>query len=122
MTWFRRRPVSLGQRGENIAARRLQRAGYRILERNMWLGPYEVDIIVQKDDTIAFVEVKTRRRDDVASPEDNVTHTKRRHLRRAAEIFIEREDDPSINYRFDVVSVLVPDKGKPTVSIFPNAF
>lgn len=122
MTWFRRRPVSLGQRGENIAARQLQRAGYRILERNMWLGPYEVDIIVQKDDTIAFVEVKTRRRDDVASPEDNVTHTKRRHLRRAAEIFIEREDDPSINYRFDVVSVLVPDKGKPTVSIFPNAF
>lgn len=122
MTWFRRRPVSLGQRGENIAARQLQRAGYRILERNTWLGPYEVDIIVQKDDTIAFVEVKTRRRDDVASPEDNVTHTKRRHLRRAAEIFIEREDDPSINYRFDVVSVLVPDKGKPTVSIFPNAF
>lgn len=122
MKWFRRRPISLGRRGENLAARYLRRAGYRILDRNVRLGRYEVDIIVQKGDTIAFVEVKTRKSDDMVSPEANVTQKKQRHLRRAAEIFMAREKDAATNYRFDVVSVVIPREGKPEIRILPNAF
>ena len=47
--------------GPAAAARPLRRQGYTILERNVRLGDYEIDIIAREGDTIAFVEVKTRR-------------------------------------------------------------
>ena len=45
-----------------MAARFLRAQGYRILGRNVKLGKYEIDIIAQEGDTVAFVEVKTRER------------------------------------------------------------
>lgn len=124
MKWLRRKPVPLGRRGEQIAARHLQFSGYRILDRNVKLGRYEVDIIVQKGDVIAFVEVKTRlgAPDPYVHPSENITPTKEDHLRRAADIFIAREKNPKMNYRFDIVSVVIPEKGKPTVEVYENAF
>ncbi|MEA3365196.1 MAG: YraN family protein, partial [Candidatus Hydrogenedentes bacterium] len=57
--WHRAR--TFGQRGEDLATRFLRRQGYKILGRNVSFGPYELDIIAQSGDTVAFVEVKTRR-------------------------------------------------------------
>ena len=117
-----RKAMPFGQQGEDLAARALKRAGYAILDRNVDLGRYEIDIIAREGDTIAFVEVKTRRQDDIASPEENVTHTKRVHVARAARIYMSRMDDTETYYRFDVVSIVVPEKGKPRISIFRDAF
>lgn len=117
-----RRAVPLGQRGEKLAARALKRAGYTILNRNVYLGRYEVDIIAREGDTVAFVEVKTRRDDSIAKPEDNVTVEKQRRLSSAAAIYIANEDDPEMYYRFDIVSVLVPEKGRTKVVIYRDAF
>ncbi|WP_040165244.1 YraN family protein [Microbacterium gorillae] len=51
----------LGARGEAEAARYLQRAGYRVLDRN-WRGPTgEVDLVVCRGSALVVVEVKTRR-------------------------------------------------------------
>jgi len=55
-------------------------------------------------------------------PEDNVGYTKRRHLSRAARCYIAAEDDPGMNYRFDIVSVHAPEHGKPSVRIIRDAF
>lgn len=119
---FRRKALPLGRLGENIAAKHLRRAGYRILERNARIGRYEIDIIAQNGDTIAFVEVKTRRDDSVVSPEDTVGPWKRQHIRRAARRYIADRDDPGMYYRFDVVSVLVREQGKPEVTVYEDAF
>lgn len=121
MKWFRS-AQPLGQRGEGIAAKALKRSGYTILDRNVQLGRFEVDIIAQEGDTIAFVEVKTRPDDSVALPEDNITHTKRHHLIQAARHYIAQDADPSRYYRVDVAAVLLPLKGKPTVTIHRDAF
>lgn len=120
--WFRRKPKTLGQTGEDLAAQALRRAGYRILDRNVKLGRYEVDIIASEGDTTAFVEVKTRRTSDPIPPEENVGYQKRRHIRAAARTYISREDDPERYYRFDIVSVVVPEQGKPEITIFRDAF
>ena len=122
MKWpFRRkRPISC--RGEDLAARYLRRNGYTILERNAQFGRYEIDIIAQERDTIAFVEVKTRRDDEVAAPEDSVGSMKRRHIRAAAHRYIDRRNDPRLYYRFDIVAVLLPERGKPVVTLFRDAF
>lgn len=122
MIGFRRRSRSLGERGEDLAVRALKKTGYAILERNIHLGRYEIDIIARKDDTVAFVEVKTRRSDEYASPDENVHTEKRRRIISAAKIYITRRNDPTVYYRFDIAAVLIPTKGKPTVTLYDNAF
>lgn len=117
-----RKVKSLGHRGENLAAKFLKREGYAILNRNVHAGRYEVDIIAREDDTVAFVEVKTRRSDEVAYPEDNITQKKRLHLSRAARILMPSYDEPGLYFRFDVVAVLIPERGKPEIRLFRNAF
>ncbi|MBI5093522.1 MAG: YraN family protein [Candidatus Hydrogenedentes bacterium] len=119
---FRKTPLPLGQRGEDLAAKHLQRAGYRILDRNVRLGRNEIDIIAQEGDTVAFVEVKTRQTDSFAEPEANVNFGKRNRIRRAARVFIARQKDPDLYYRFDIVSVVLPDQGKPQVTLYRDAF
>ena len=52
-----------GNLGEDFAADYLEKEGYRILERNYATKLGEIDIIAQKDNFIAFVEVKARSED-----------------------------------------------------------
>ncbi len=122
MLWFRRKPKPIGQRGEDLAVRHLRKAGYRILDRNVHLGRFEIDVIAQEGDTIAFVEVKTRVDDDIASPEENVHRRKRQHIRSAAHHYLARFQQSDRYYRYDLVSVLFPLSGKPQVTLYRDAF
>lgn len=117
-----RKGKKLGAAGEDLAANALRRAGYKILDRNVRLGRYEIDIIAREGDTTAFVEVKTRRDDSVVAPVDCVGGVKRQHIRKAARKYMSRHDEPEAYYRFDVVSVLAPESGKPEVTIHRDAF
>jgi len=49
-----------GRKAEERAARHLRLKGYRILDRNARAGRGEIDIVAQKTDVLAFVEVKLR--------------------------------------------------------------
>ena len=120
--WWGRTPKSLAQRGEDLAAKHLKRSRYKILDRNVWLGRYEVDILARKGDTVVFVEVRSRASDDPVPPEDSVGYTKRQHLRKAALFYLSRHEKPGTFYRFDVVAVLVPASGKPTITWYRDAF
>ncbi|GMW03443.1 MAG: UPF0102 protein [Candidatus Hydrogenedentota bacterium] len=117
-----RRPPSLGQRGEDEAAAFLRKAGYKILHRNLILGKNEIDIIVQKADTVVFVEVKTRASDSYLSPEANVTFAKRRKLSKAGRRYMRQRDDDSLYYRYDIIAVVLPDGGTAEITHFENAF
>lgn len=118
--WGKRR--TFGQQGEDLAARFLRRNGYKILDRNAVFGKYEIDIIAQSGDTIAFVEVKTRRNDDMIDPEENVGYTKQRHIRRAAHQYIDEHGEPDLYYRFDIIAVVIPEQGQPEIRHIPDAF
>ncbi len=120
--WPLRKPKKLGTAGEDLAAKALRKAGYTILDRNVRLGKYEIDIIARDGDTTAFVEVKTRRDDSYVPPEDCVGGVKRQHIRKAARIYISRHEEPETYYRFDVVSVVIPQTGKPQITIHRDAF
>ena len=120
--WPWGRPRSFGQRGEDLAARFLRRQGYTILGRNVIFGRYELDIIAQMGDMVAFVEVKTRRSDETADPEENVGYEKQRHIRRAAHQYMDERDDANLYYRYDIVAVLIPEEGQPEIRHIPDAF
>src|SRR5688572_28255294 len=72
--------VSLGDRGEMIAAGYLSRNGYKILEKNYRCKLGELDIICQKDGRIFFLEVKTRTTNQFGRPEESVGFLKQKKL------------------------------------------
>ena len=113
---------ALGPWGESVAARHLRREGYKILDRNVRLGRNEIDIIARDQDTIVFVEVRTRATLDDAPPEDSITEVKMRHLRRAARHYISRHGGDGTYYRFDAVSVVRSKSGRPELRHFRDAF
>jgi len=83
----------LGQLGEEYVQTYLKKQGYRILETNYKTSFAEIDIIAQKKDMIAFVEVKTRETTQLGEPFEAVTKTKQRSIRSAATIYMLRHED-----------------------------
>lgn len=114
--------MKLGAAGEQAAARHLERSGYRIVARNYRCPAGELDLVAIDEDTIVFVEVKTRRSAQSADPEANVTHAKQRQITRAAKYYLMAKSAQEHPARFDVVAVVLPDRGKPEIEHFVDAF
>ena len=72
-----RRSRDLGRRGEDAAARFLYQHGYDILERNWTCEAGEADIIARDEESLVFVEVKTRSDCEKGFPAEAVTPDKR---------------------------------------------
>jgi putative endonuclease len=95
----------LGRWGENAAADYLQAHGYSITARNVHTPHGEIDIIARKEDSIIFVEVKTRRSHSFAYPEDSVTRRKQAHMLSAAETYLDQHPESPETWQFDVIAV-----------------
>lgn len=95
-----------GKAGEDAACKMLRKSGYQILERN-YRGPrYEVDIIAQEGEILAFVEVKTRSSEVEESGAYAVGPMKQSRIIRAAEHYLMTHPDIRENVcRFDVILV-----------------
>ena len=76
--------IEKGKKGEDIAAARLRKEGYRIIERNYRCIYGEIDIIAMHSGDIVFVEVKSRKSDEFGSPEEAVGITKQRKISKVA--------------------------------------
>jgi putative endonuclease len=114
----------IGELGERLAARFLWlEEGYRILHRN-FKGPRggEVDIVCRDGDTLAFVEVKTRRGTDYSRPADAVDAKKQRLIARGAMHWLRLLDRPDILFRFDVVEVNLEEGEVPRLNLIREAF
>ena len=120
--WPSRNPKHPWQHAEDLAARYLRKHGYSILHRNLRLDRFEVDIIARKQDTVVFVEVRSRRDDDISAPEETIRHTKRQHLRAAARRYIAWYGEPDVYYRFDVIGVVMPAGEKNRIHHIEQAF
>lgn len=111
----------LGALGERIAERWLRKHGYQILARRFRHGRRDIDLIAQRDATVAFVEVKARRGAAFGDPVEAVHHRKQRELTRSAKVWIDRHGRDGELYQFDVVGILVDD-ARVQVKHVPNAF
>ena len=91
---------------EQKALRHYRRRGYRILGTNVWIGGYELDLVVRRGRRLAFVEVKAKSGDRLGDPLEMVTVEKQRRLRRAAEAWLAAHPERAgLEARFDVVAV-----------------
>ena len=97
---------SPGAWGEDLALRYLIQHGYTLLERNYRTRRGEIDLIVHKDDTLIFVEVKLRRGTGFGDPLEAVTYRKQNTLRSVAEHYLYAREPHFETLRFDVISIL----------------
>lgn len=117
-------PKRFGLFGEQYAARWLESQGWTVLSRNWHTRYGELDVVaLAPGRVIVFVEVKARRNARYGPPQEAVTPTKQRNLRRAAcDWLIDRRNRmPHAGIRFDVITIVM-HAGRPQVLHIPNAF
>ena len=119
----RPRHLRLGTQGENLACRFLKKNGYKVLYRNFkGRTGGEIDVICRDRDTLVFVEVKTRTREDFGRPFEAINREQRDRIARGALAWLRLLNNPDILFRFDVVEVIIAEAAEPRLEILRNAF
>jgi putative endonuclease len=95
----------IGSKGEVIALQYLELKGYELVLKNYRFKRAEIDLIVQKENLIVFVEVKYRKNADFGFPEEFVRKSQRRRIQTAAENYLS-EMQWNQNIRFDIISIM----------------
>jgi len=107
-----------------LAAKFLRQNGYKVLYRDF--KPRrggQIDLVCRDDDTLVFVEVKSRRSESLQRPIDSLRSDQKRRISRGALTWLRMLDNPDIPFRFDVVEVIATDDGaKPRLELIQNAF
>ncbi|MCI0547277.1 MAG: YraN family protein [Candidatus Rokubacteria bacterium] len=110
-------------RGEEEAARFLQRCGYTILDKNIRTRAGEIDLVAKEGKTLVFVEVKTRKDLIGDPPQAGVRTRKQNRLGKLAQGYLKLKRLREVPCRFDVVAVIVNDEGGvKAIRHIPNAF
>src|SRR6187549_3097148 len=94
----------LGKFGEELAVDFLQKNSYNILETNWIFQKAEIDIIAQKGNILAVVEVKTRSSIDFGLPQDFVKPKKIQLLVKAVNEYVIAEN-LDVEVRFDIIAI-----------------
>lgn len=115
-------PIELGRRGEEAAAKFLVRRGFEILHRNWECFAGEVDIVALQEDTICFVEVKTRSGIQKGFPSEAVDERKRGRYERIAACYLKEFAHDDLRVRFDVISILALGENRAFLRHHINAF
>lgn len=110
-----------GNIGEDAVCGFLARHGYEIIKRNFTVRGGEIDIIAEKADTIAFVEVKTRTVGSMTSAEEAVDLRKQRLIIRTAQAYLQNAAQP-LQCRFDVAVVETEGGKVKKLRYYVNAF
>jgi putative endonuclease len=97
---------ALGATGEDAVAAWYVERGYEIVERNWRCRAGELDLIVRRNRTFVFCEVKTRSSTAFGAPVEAITRDKQVRLRHLAAKWLQDAPMRPTEIRFDVASVL----------------
>ena len=113
----KKKTLSVGREFESRAEAYLVRNGYEVIERNWRGGRKEIDLIVRKDQLVAFVEVKASSSERFGHPSEKVGARKQAHLIEAARRYIADKEITGVDLRFDVITFV-----NGNLEHFPGAF
>ncbi len=113
--------ITIGNKGEDLACKYLQKQGYKILERNYRIRGGEIDVVAKDKDTLVFVEVKTRYSHEYGLPLESMTPWKIRSLLKTARFYIQKIGWGDREYRLDFVGVdFAESQDNPKIDIIKN--
>jgi putative endonuclease len=110
---------TLGQWGEEQAARYLEAHGCSLVTKNWRCTAGEVDLVVQDGACLAFVEVRTRRGRAYGTPEESITAAKLARMAAVAESYVYETEWPG-DWRLDVVAIEVQPGQPPAIEWYKN--
>jgi putative endonuclease len=99
--------LAVGRRAERLAEQHLASLGAKILERNYHVQYAEVDLIAEHEGELVAVEVKSRRVDDIAAPEEYIFASQLRRVVRGLETYAQDNDLLDMPFRIDVALVVI---------------
>ena len=111
----------LGESGELFVLKWLKSKNFKILKHNYQQRCGEIDIIAKRDETLAFVEVKTRKKNYFPISRV-VTRSKQKKIIKTAQKFIVQNSLYGNNFRFDVAIVLKNNNTVTSLEYLPNAY
>ena len=111
----------LGQRGEDLAARHLEKLGCKVFGRNLVNRVGELDLVVLEGQTVVVVEVKTRSK-TTRPPKEAVNFRKQHKLTVTTALFLQSQGWSDRPVRFDVIEVVCPPGRAPVINHIKNAF
>ncbi len=111
--------LTVGRLGEDAAAAYYEKQGYRVSGRNLHFSHRELDLVMENDVSLVFVEVKTRKQtlgepSPFGRPAMAVGREKQRNTVLAAEAYL-RAHPTTKQPRIDVVEVYISYKGSTPV-------
>ena len=111
-----------GARWEKTAESFLRSHGLKLLQRNFSSRFGEIDLIMEEEKTIVFVEVKYRKSNEHGSGADAVTFHKQNRISRTAGWYMAKNPHRAEQFcRFDVISI-DPQSRKQGIKWIKNAF
>lgn len=110
----------LGNLGENLVVKWLYKNGFRILKKNFATRLGEIDIIAEKQDLIAFIEVKTRKK-SYFPLSTVIVPSKQRKIIITAKLFLSQNEIINKACRFDVATVIL-NSSKYDIEYLEDAF
>ena len=122
-----KRNRKFGEWGENMAETFLRKRGYELLGKNYRKQTGEIDLIARKDETLHFIEVKTRTcasTEQYGPPEEAVSPRKQKRLVSTAFAYLyEHDSSGNINWQIDVISIVYSKELKSAkIKLISNAF
>lgn len=126
-SWYRKRLLADGKRlgrwGERRGERFLRNRGFKTLSRNFTCKVGEIDLIMTDEaGSIVFVEVKTRSDERFVEAERTVSPGKQTKMIKASRYFLSTHKIEERPCRFDIVTVVLPKKGRVRTKHYENAF
>ena len=110
-----------GQQAEQLACQYLQQHQLKLITQNYHCRRGEIDLIMQDENTLVFVEVRYRKTARFGSALESVDHKKQLKIITTAEHFLMQNDGSYVDYRFDVIAIQ-PEQGKPVITWLKDAF
>ncbi len=114
--------LQLGARGEALAWNFLKKSGYSIVEKNYRTRFGEMDVIAEKEGSLIFIEIKTRRNHHFGLPAEAVDWRKRRKMIQVAESYLQQKKMENREARFDILSITWDGTTEPHFEILDHAF
>lgn len=121
----------IGRIGEDAVAGRYADMGFSVVARNLHISHNEIDLILQNDTHLVFVEVKTRHASPntpsrYGRPAAAIDKGKRERIRKAAEDYL-RQHPTALQPRIDVAEVYLRkdplgDDEIIEIKLFPAAY
>lgn len=115
--------AEFGRMAEDAALRYLQEHNLILLQRNFRSRFGEIDLIMQENNTIIFVEVRSRKNSAFLHPAETIDHSKRNKIRKTSQVFMQKTLAWNrYDWRFDVITLIGKRENEMEIEWIKSAF